>query len=166
MSWQCAVERPISVKAMNRALTGALPTLAPGQIAEWLDVGQGGPVARAATTLETVLAENPREEATALILADSMLAQAPGWKHVVPLLASGLKYHDLRKKGAALRLTCHRVVTASTAETTRLAGDLARRAARLTAVAPKLRAKGAGAALFLTRHPIGFQLYKPCKSSI
>ncbi len=162
LSWQRAVERLISVKALHRALNGALPSQAPEQIAEWLDgfdprgAGQGGPVARTATVLETVLAEKPREEAAALILADAVLAQALGWTQVVPLLSAGLKRRDLRKTGDELRLACHRAVIASAAEATRLAADLTRRAARLHAVAPKLRAKGAGEAvtLFLTRDAV------------
>ncbi|MFD1156701.1 DUF1403 family protein [Roseovarius aestuarii] len=158
LSWRHAVERPIAVKALHRAL----PTLAPEQIATWLDgfdprgAGQGGPVARSAAVLETVLAEKPREEATALILADAILAQALGWNHIVPLLAVGLKRGDLRKRGEDLRLACHRAVIASTVEVTRLAADLTRSVARLHAVAPKLRAKGAGEALklFLTRDAV------------
>jgi hypothetical protein len=47
-------------------------------------------------------------------------------------------------------------VTASAVEVTRLAVDLARRAALLKEVAPKLRAKGAGAAvdMFLTQDAV------------
>ena len=145
LSWRRAAERPVSVQALN----GALPNLAPEQIAEFLDAGQGEPVARAAAVLETVLAENPRDEAVALILADAVLAQALGWKHVVPMLAGGLKRHDLRMTGDDLRLACHRAVIASVMEATRLATDLARRGGRLYAVAPKLRAKGAGEAVAL-----------------
>ncbi|WP_299851988.1 DUF1403 family protein [uncultured Roseovarius sp.] len=156
LSWRRAVERPVSVKALHRALNGALPTLAPEQIAILLDAGQGGPVARTATVLETVLAENPCDEAAALILAEAVLVQALGWNHIVPLLAVGLKRGDLRKRGEDLRLACHRAVIASAAEVIPLAADLARRAARLNAVAPKLRAKGAGAALelFLNRDAV------------
>ena len=147
--WQRAVERPVSVKALHRAL----PAYAPDQIATWLDTGEGGPVAKAATVLETVLAEFPGEDAVALILADAALAQACGWDHAVPLLAAGLKHRDLRKTGEGLRLACHRSIVSQAEEAVRVAHDLARRAARLNAVAPKLRAKGAGAAveLFLSR---------------
>jgi hypothetical protein len=143
LSWRRAVERPVAVKALARAL----PRHAPEQIAEWLDAGQGGPVSRPAAVLETVLAEKLREEAAALILAEAALAQSLGWLHMLPLLATGLKRSDLCKRGAELRLACHRAVIASAGETTSLAADLARRAARLQAVAPKLRAKGAGVAV-------------------
>ena len=71
----------------------------------------------------------------------------------MPLLAGGLKRADLRKRGDDLRFACHRAFVSSTIEAERLAADLARRAAHLKAVAPKLRAKGAGDAveMFLTR---------------
>jgi hypothetical protein len=147
-----AVERPVSVKALARAL----PTVEPGQIAAWLDAGKGAPVARAVMVFEAVLSEAPRADVPALILADAALAQALGWEHLVPLLAPGLKRADLRKCGDDLRLACHRAVVASVVEAVRLSTDLARRAAHLKAVAPKLRAKGAGDAveMFLTRDAV------------
>ncbi len=152
LTWRRAVERPVSVKALGRAL----PTLELGKIATWLDAGQGAPVTRAATVLETVLTEAPRQEVPALILADAALAQALGWDHLVPLLAAGLKRADLRKRGEDLRLAYHHALILSAVEAVRLAVDLARRAAHLKAVAPKLRAKGAGDALemFLTRDAV------------
>jgi hypothetical protein len=152
VGWCRAVERPVSIKALERAL----PSLDPGQIAAWLDAGNGAPVTRAAMVLETVLIEAPRMETTALILADGALAQAIGWDPLVPLLASGLKRHDLRKQGDDLRWACHRALISSVVEAVRLAADLARRAAHLKAVAPKLRAKGAGDAveMFLTRDAV------------
>jgi hypothetical protein len=103
--------------------------------------------------LELVLKERPRADVPALILADGALAQALGWDHVVPLLAAGLKRADLRKRGDDLRLACHHALLSSVVEAVRQAADLARRAAHLNAVAPKLRAKGSGEAveMFLTR---------------
>jgi hypothetical protein len=153
--WRLAVERPVSVKALHRAL----PSCSTTEFAVWLDrggAGQGGPVGRASAVLEAVVSDHPRAEHVALILADAALAQALGWDHAVPLLGGGLTLRDLRKTGDDLRLACHRAVVASAIEATRLAADLARRAARLHAVAPKLRAKGAGAAvqMFLTRDAI------------
>ena len=152
LSWRRAVERPVSVKALHRALPG----IEAGQIAEWLDAGQGAPVARAAMVMETVLSEAPRQNVAALILADAVLAQALGWKQVVPLLTVGLKRADLRKRDEDLRLACHHAVTTSAIEASRLSADLARRTAHLNAVAPKLRAKGAGDAvdMFLTRDAV------------
>jgi hypothetical protein len=152
LAWRRVAERPVSVKALGRAL----PSLDPVQIAAWLDAGQGAPVDRAAMVLEAVLTEAPRAELAALILADAALAQTLGWDHLVPLLAAGLKRAALRKQGDDLRLACHRALVSSVVEAVRLAADLARRAAHLKAVAPKLRAKGAGDAveMFLTRDAV------------
>ena len=106
--------------------------------------------------LEAVLSDAPRATAPELVLADAALAQALGWPHLVPLLAAGLKRADLRKQGEDLRLACHRALIGSVSEAVRLSADLTRRAAHLKAVAPKLRAKGAGHAveMFLTRDAV------------
>lgn len=148
LSWRRMAQRPISVAALHRAL----PDVAPATIAGWFDAGKGAPIPRAATVLERVLTEAPRAEVPALILADAALARAIGWRHPVPMLAVGSRRGDLRRRDADLRHACHRAATGSAIAAARLAGDLARRAARLTAVAPKLRAKGAGQAveMFLT----------------
>ncbi|ODM47351.1 hypothetical protein A9320_23160 [Ruegeria sp. PBVC088] len=152
LAWRRAGERPVSIKALGRALL----TLEPGQIATWLDAGKGAPVTRAAMTLEAVLREAPRADVAGLILADAALAQALGWDRVVPLLAAALKRADLRKQGDDLRLACHRALISSVVEAVRQASDLARRVTHLKAVAPKLRAKGAGDAveMFLTRDAV------------
>lgn len=152
LSWQRAVERPISTKALHRAL----PDVEVEQIATWLDAGQGAPVPRAATVFQAVIEDRPRDPAAVVILADAALAQALGWSHVPPLLALGLKRGDLRKTGVDLQLTCHRAIAAAATEATREATDLARRAARLKEVAPKLRAKGSdeALALFLSRDAV------------
>ena len=151
-SWRRAAERPVSIKALGRALAG----LEPGHIATWLDAGQGAPVGRAAMVLEAVLREAPRNEVTALVLADAALAQALGWEYPVPLLAAGLRRADLRKQRDDLRLACHRALVSSAVEAVRLSADLARRAVHLKSVVPKLRAKGAGDAveMFLTRDAV------------
>lgn len=150
--WRRAVERPVSIKALGRAL----PAFELGQIATWLDAGKGAPVSCAAMALEAVLREVPRADEAALILADAALAQAFGWDHLVPLLATGLKRADLRKQGDDLRHACHLALISSVIEAVRQTADLARRAAHLKAVAPKLRAKGAGAAveMFMTRDAV------------
>lgn len=143
LAWRRATERPVTVQALVRALPG----LQGDQIAHWLDAGQGAPVNRAAMVLETVLNDAPRAEVPALVLADATLAQALAWDHVVPLIAAGLKRADMRKRGEDLRSACHRALVSSAVDAVRLSTDLARRAAHLKAVAPKLRAKGAEAAV-------------------
>ncbi len=152
LAWRRAVERPLSTKALCRAL----PDLQAERIATWLDAGQGMPVTRAAMVLEAVLTEAPRAELTARVLADAAIAQALGWDHVVPLLAAGVRRADLRKQGAALRMAAHRALISSMIEAVRQAAELARRAAHLRGVAPRLRARGAGGAvaMFLTRDAV------------
>ncbi|MFC4730141.1 DUF1403 family protein [Salipiger abyssi] len=149
LSWRRAVERPVSAKALHRAL----PAHSADRIATWLDAGQGVPMRRTAMVLERVLTDAPQDEIAALILADATLSRALGWDHLVPLLAGRLSRRDLRKSGDELRHACHRAAVAAVPEIAGLAGDLARRAARLEAVAPKLRAKPAAqaVALFLSR---------------
>ena len=155
LSWSRAVERPVSVRSLGRSL----PEAQPEQIAGWLDAyaaGQGMPVASAATVLQAVLADRPRDPALALVIADAAMAQALGWRHVTPLLALGLKRSDQRKTDEEIRMACHRAIVAATAEIVREAAILTRHAARLQEVAPKLRAKGADDAvvLFLTRDAV------------
>lgn len=152
VGWRRAVERRMNLLHLHRAL----PDLPMDRIAGWLDAGQGAPAACAAMVLEAVLTDAPRADVPALILADAALAQALGWDQIVPLLGAGLKRADLRKQGDDLRFACHRAVVASAVEAVRLATDLARRAAHLKAVAPMLRAKGAGEAveMFLTRDAV------------
>ena len=70
LTWRRAVGRPVSVKALDRALSG----LESAWIATWLDAGQGASVARAATVLEVVLSDATRGDVAALILADADLA--------------------------------------------------------------------------------------------
>jgi hypothetical protein len=147
--WVRATARPISVAG----LAGALEGVATEQIAHCLDAVGESPVERAAQVIEAVLADRPRAETASLILADAVLSRALAWDHVVPLLALGLKARNLRLRGDDLRLACHRAAAAAVGQAVPLAADLARRAARLQAVAPKLRAKPAGRAvdLFLSR---------------
>lgn len=152
LAWRRAVERPISVASLQRAL----PEHAPEALDRWLRAGQGAPIARAVSVLEAVRADAPRAHLAALILADAALARALGWRHLVPLLSIGLKRADLRLTGAQLHLACHRALHSAAIETVQLLTDLTRRTARLRAVAPKLRAKGAAeaVALFLARDAI------------
>ncbi|MEO0467577.1 MAG: DUF1403 family protein [Pseudomonadota bacterium] len=152
LSWLRAVEGPVLIKTLYRAL----PEIDAEQIAVWLNAGQGVPVPRAASVLQAVFADRLRDPAAALILADAALAHAVGWSHVLPLLALGLKRGDLQKSGEELRLACNRAIVAAAVEATREATGLARRAARLKEVAPKLRARGAdeAVALFLDQDAV------------
>ncbi len=150
--WRQAVAKPISVGSLH---TG-LPWMAAADIATWLDAGQGGPVARACAVFEAVTAAHPRAEDAALILADAVLAQAMGNNTIMPLLGAHLTARDLRKSGADLRGAGYAAVRKAAAETLTLSQDLRDRAAKLIAIAPKLRAKRTAAAvdLFLTRDAV------------
>jgi hypothetical protein len=124
LAWLRAAARPVSVEALGKAL----PSLDPGQIAAWLDAGKGAPVTRAAMVLEAVLREAPRADVAGLILADAALAEALGWDHLLPLLATGLKRADLRKQGDDLRFVCHQALILSTIEAVRQTANHPRRA--------------------------------------
>ncbi len=147
--WKRAVERPLSIKTVQRAL----PMFSAEQIRLWMEPADGTPVARASGVIEAVLADHPRNIAAALVLADVAVAQTFGWSRIVPLLSVGLRARDLRLTGDDLRFACHGAMVVAVKEADRLIHDLTRRAARLQDVAPKLRAKGAADAveLFMTR---------------
>lgn len=119
----------------------------------------GSPVAQAAAVLVGVLAAFPREEAAALMLADLALARALRWPAVLPLVAMHLGGRQIRTmvqdQDQTLPILARAVIAACDAAL-RHAADLERRARRLHAVAPKLRARGAAAALrvFLTHDAV------------
>ena len=147
--WLRAVGRPISVAHLGRALDG----ISAERIALCLDATGGSPVDRAAAVIEAVLADMPQAETAALVLADAVLSRTLGQDHLVPVISTALTPRDLARRGDDLRLACNRAVVAGARQALPLAADLARRAARLQAVAPKLRAKPAARAVerFLTR---------------
>lgn len=147
--WQQAVARAVQPRALLRVLPPAMGDALP----ELLALSPHGPVQRAADVLHIALTRWPREEASALILADAVLARGLRWGFMMPLLGAGLRSGDLRQDGADLHLACHRAVVAQAVEAARMAADLTRRAARLHAALPRLRAKGAGQAaqMFLSR---------------
>lgn len=149
LQWSAAVGRKLSAAHLAQVL--AAPD--PARISQQLAPGAGPALRRAAAVIQHVLTDTPRAEPAALILADAALAQAMGWPHLVPVLALSLRPRDLRLRDDALRHACHVAATAAAGQAVPLAADLARRAARARAVAPSLRAKGAGRALnlFLSR---------------
>lgn len=129
----------------------------PAVIDDVNQAGRAAPFAAAAivTGLWTV---RPDSEALAWWLADWMLAQRLRWDRPVPLLmaqrassAFGVEAGRGRVRPGEPgfeRSVCLALVQASV-EACRLASELGRRADRLAAVAPKLRAKGAGEAIRL-----------------
>jgi len=110
--------------------------------------GQGSPIAAAAEAARASLCSAPRSRALALWIADAALARRLGWPAPVPLLASQIKRSDLREAAepesrVAWVETCHRAYARAGASAIELHADLVRRADKLIAVAPKLRAKDA-----------------------
>lgn len=86
-------------------------------------------------------------------LADLALAQRMRWSMAVPLLvmqAGGAAFRNpgdrsrIRPGGEGFERAICVALALAAAEACRIAGDIAPQAARLTAVTPKLRAKGAG----------------------
>tara|TARA_R110002094_G_scaffold201476_3_gene172969 strand:- start:214 stop:1176 length:963 start_codon:yes stop_codon:yes gene_type:complete len=119
-----------------------------------------GPLAGCVAVMRTVLELDDRAERVACLLSDIILAQALGWKVVLPVTAQHLTktmLRDLVADGQGVSLKVQARLLISIEGTIRLARDLAARATLLQAAAPKLRAKGSDAAvtLFLSEDAIG-----------
>jgi len=154
--WRKAGAIGLKQRDWLKKLKSCVPEPVAQELPEWIDtVGQGGPavagspIARAARMIRLVMAAFPREEASALICGDVVLARALGWAHSVPLLGLHLKRRELLVAGDELSLACHHAVAKGAQDAVRLAHDLVRRAQRLREVAPKLRAKGSDEAVAL-----------------
>ena len=144
LGWRRATAQKLSVRTLQRAL----PEVPESQLQGWFDISpNANPVALAAKVLQDVLTVFPRAEATALIMADAVLARVLGWDYVLPVLGPGLKPAELRKTDADLCQACYRAIVTQATDAVRLAQDLTRRAEKLRQVEPVLRAKGAGAAV-------------------
>ncbi|MGO8910076.1 MAG: DUF1403 family protein [Bradyrhizobium sp.] len=116
---------------------------------EMAAVGRGAPFA-AADTVKAVLAYRPDAEFLALWLADAVLARRLGWPLPVPLLAAALLHPSLRTAGRrphptnpGWTQTCCAAYALAAAQACDLHAELGRRAEKLLAAAPQLRAKGA-----------------------
>lgn len=106
------------------------------------------PIEAAASTAATGLSLRRDNRPLALWLADAALARRLNWQRPVPLLAAHLKREDFRLAGpdsdpTAWRAACARGYCRAATAAFDLYADLARRAERLLAVAPKLRGKDA-----------------------
>ncbi|SDR58782.1 Protein of unknown function [Rhizobiales bacterium GAS113] len=114
------------------------------------------PLVAAAEAATLVMAGRPEREILALFVADVVLAQRLRWPVAVPLLA-GQILHPALKTGTNGRRprpgdsdwlrSANLAFARAAANACDLAAELARRAEKLQAVAPKLRAKGAGAVI-------------------
>jgi Protein of unknown function (DUF1403) len=111
--------------------------------------GRGAPFA-AADTVKAVLAHRPDADLLAFWLADAVLARRLGWPLPVPLLAAALLHPSLRTAGRRPHpadpdwpAKCCVATTLAAASACDLHAELGRRAEKLLAAVPQLRAKGA-----------------------
>ncbi|MER9273622.1 DUF1403 family protein [Mesorhizobium sp. M0643] len=120
-------------------------------IHEKVSGGRPAPFAAAAIAAH-VVTTRPDSELLAWWLADLVLAQSLRWSRPLPLLMAQAFGPAFRSEAGGKRIrpgdksferaVCVALVQAAT-ESCRLAAELSRRAERLIAIAPKLRAKGA-----------------------
>ena len=142
-------------------LQGLLPEDLQEHLLDWSasaeDTGDS-PIAKATSILTDIVQAFPRQEAVALLCADFILARSLGWHRPLPLFGLYVSRKTLRSvsEGEDIGIECHVAVAHAAQDAMRLAHDLARRAARLRAVAPKLRSKGSDEAvtLFLSEDAI------------
>ena len=118
-------------------------------LAASLAKGQGSAVAAAAEIAAASLRLRPDAETLALWLADAVLAHRLNWPAPVPMIAREIRRSELRAAGrhggadGAWLAACALAYARAAAAAADLYADLARRAERLLAVAPKLRGKDA-----------------------
>jgi hypothetical protein len=118
-------------------------------VAAKLAKGQGSAVAAAAEIAAVSLRFRPDSDALALWLADAVLSHRLKWPAPVPLLAGHVRRSDLRMAPRHLDgevqwlAACCVGYARAAAAAADLYAELARRAERLLAVAPKLRGKDA-----------------------
>lgn len=124
------------------------------------EIGQSGKAApfAAAELMRRILSERGDAEVLAWWAADAMLAERLGWAIPLPLMMTeryGQAFRSMGGRGrirsgdAAFARAICQAITAAAVEALRLATEVARRAEKLDAVTPQLRAKGAGDALDL-----------------
>lgn len=151
MAWRRLGRINLTASGWKDRVTKLLPDLVAEAMPE-LGSFVGSPIAQASQILAVILRQFPRQEAAALMLADAVLARAIGWDRVMPLLATHLTRKNIRAFSDSEgdpELCVHRAMIGACDGMIRSAADLSRRAEKLRAIAPKLRAKGSDAALAL-----------------
>jgi Protein of unknown function (DUF1403) len=108
----------------------------------------------AAQAARVVVAQRPDAESLALWLADAVLAARLKWSRPLPLIAGALAHPSLRTGGHRpypsdpnWTLTCCVAYGRAAVTACDLFAELGRRSQQLLAVAPRLRARGAGAVI-------------------
>jgi len=107
------------------------------------------PVSAATNLLRKVYELYPHDESVAFFLADIHLANDLRWSHPLPLFGQFLTGKELQLESEDFLIECHRAVATAAQNVVRQSYGLARRSSALMEIAPKLRAKGADAALEL-----------------
>ena len=138
----------------RESLNALLPEDMQEHFPNWMEQAEdapGTPIAKAAALLSNMVQSFPRQEAVALLCADIILARSLGWNAPLPLFGFHLKRDALRAaaNGGDILIPGHAAVAHAAQDTVRLAHDLARRAGRLRAIAPKLRSRGSDEAINL-----------------
>ena len=159
--WRGGSTIPLKHAGWQNRLRNLLPSEMQERWPDWLDhlnENLGNPVAHARLVLTTIVQDFPRHEAAALLCADTVLARGLGWDRPLPLLGLHLNRKVFRDigDGATVQIACHNAGARAAQDAVRLTHDLARRAAQLRAVEPKLRTKGSQDAvrLFLSEDAV------------
>lgn len=165
-AWRQLASRPPAINAERLAEVVALLGLRwddgfsdlPGTIDAVVRSGRPAPFAAAAIASQ-VVAVSPAAELLAWWCADFLVAQKLRWPKPAPLLmaqvfAPAFRAGDnsgkrIRPGGEEFEKAVCLALAQGADDALRLAADLSRRAERLAAVTPKLRAKGAGDVIFL-----------------
>ncbi|WP_386630252.1 DUF1403 family protein [Sulfitobacter geojensis] len=150
--WRAGASISLRHSGFHDRMRDLLPEDMQEYLPDWMaraeDAG-ANPVAKSTSLLTDILQTFPRQEAIALLCADVILARSLGWDRPLPLFGLYVNRKTLRaaSEGDDIGLACYNAVTHAAQDSVRLAHDLARRAARLRAVAPKLRSKGSDEAV-------------------
>lgn len=152
--WTKATSIKIGPQGWQNRFMPLIPDHMQDDVYGWLDFNPDGPgpqspVAEATDLLRKCHEAYPRDEAIAFLLADIRMAYALRWNTLFPFIAQHLTGKHLRGGRDELLLDAHLAVANVAQNAVRLSHDLARRSARLRAIAPRLRAKGSDAALKL-----------------
>ena len=162
--WRDAVQVRLVGRGQPTAIGDLVGPDLETEIEGWIGTGCAraethGPFAGCLSVLSAVLKTDDRSERIACLLSDVVLARILNWKTVLPITALHLTKSLLRElvsDGQGAELAVQARLLDALQQVINLAQDLARRAAALDAIAPKLRAKvsEAAVALFLSEDAV------------